>query len=212
MSWTKGKRRPLAALAVCVLLPLGAVACTGSEAHGGAVSSSPVGKVLDETDTTGRNLREVPRKNAPEVAVEVTEDPAGGWDVRLAFRHFGISEPGARPVAVTGRGFVRLFVDGRRVARLHGPTHHLGAGAVPHGTHQITARLYADDGTVWAVRGKPVESSADITVSDAETDTAGTGTAADPDTAGTGTAADPDPTGTGTAEAPGGTASPAGGA
>ncbi|MFF5537599.1 hypothetical protein ACFY71_34910 [Streptomyces cinerochromogenes] len=211
MSWTKGKRRPLAALAVCVLLPLGAVACTGSEAHGGAVSSSPVGKVLDETDTTGRNLREVPRKNAPEVAVEVTEDPAGGWDVRLAFRHFGISEPGARPVAVTGRGFVRLFVDGRRVARLHGPTHHLGAGAVPHGTHQITARLYADDGTVWAVRGKPVESSADITVSDAETDTAGTGTAADPDTAGTGSA-DPDPTGTGTAEAPGGTASPAGGA
>ena len=79
MSWTKWTRGPLAALAVCVLLPLGAAACTSGEAHGGTtVSPSPVGKVLDGTDETGRNLREVPQRNAPEVAVEVTPDSAGG--------------------------------------------------------------------------------------------------------------------------------------
>ncbi|WP_037815034.1 hypothetical protein [Streptomyces sp. NRRL S-1022] len=168
MSWTKWKRGPLAALAVCVLLPFGAAACTAGGAHGRTVSPSPVGQVLDETDDTGRNLREVPPKNAPQVGMEVTPDPAGGWDVRLAFRHFRCSAPGARPAAATGHGFARLFVDGHGIARLHGPAYHVAAGVVPHGTHEVTARLYADDGTVWAVRGKPVESTADITVSDAE--------------------------------------------
>lgn len=172
MSWRKWRRGPLAALAVCVLLSCGAVACSTGEAHGGTVSPSPVGKVLDETDEAGRNLREVPKQNAPEVAVEVTPDSAGGWDVRLAFRHFRCSAPGARPAAAIGRGLAHLFVDGRRIARLRTPAYHLAAGLVPHGTHQITARLYADDGTVWAVRGKPVESTADITVSDVETDAA----------------------------------------
>ncbi|MET8564990.1 hypothetical protein ABZV75_32115 [Streptomyces flaveolus] len=170
MSWTKWTRGPLAALAVCVLLPLGAAACTSGEAHGGTtVSPSPVGKVLDGTDETGRNLREVPQRNAPEVAVEVTPDSAGGWDVRLTLRHFRLSAPGTRPAAAIGRGLAHLFVDGHRVARLRTPAYHLAAGLVPHGTHQVTARLYADDGTVWAVRGKPVQSTADITVSDAET-------------------------------------------
>ncbi|MFI0165968.1 hypothetical protein [Streptomyces sp. NPDC017095] len=168
MSWTKWTRGRLVALAVCVLLPWGAAACAAGEAHGGGVSPSPVGKVLDGTDETGRNLREVPPQGAPEVAVEVAPDPAGGWDVRLALRRFRCSEPGTRPVAVLGRGLVHLFVDGRRVARLRSRTHHLPAGLVPHGTHRITARLYADDGTVWAVHGKPVQSTADITVSDQE--------------------------------------------
>ncbi|GAA2222570.1 hypothetical protein [Streptomyces nogalater] len=171
MSWKKWTRGRLAALVVCVLLPWGAAACATGEAHGGTVSPSPVGTVLDSTDETGRNLREVPEKNAPSVAVQVTPDPAGGWDVRLDLRRFRCSAPGARPAAALGRGFVRLYVDGRPVALLHTPAHHLAAGRVPHGTHQITARLYADDGTAWAVHGKPIESTADITVSDAETAT-----------------------------------------
>ncbi|MFF7093465.1 hypothetical protein ACFY9A_13865 [Streptomyces rubradiris] len=169
MSWKKWTRGRLTALVVCVLLPWGAAACATGEAHEGAVPPSPVGSVLDSTDEAGRNLREVPAKNAPGVAVEVAPDSAGGWDVRLRLRHFRCSAPGTRPAAALGRGLVHLYVDGHRVARLHTPSYHLAADRVPHGTHQITARLYADDGTVWAVHGKPIESTADITVSDAET-------------------------------------------
>ncbi|WP_225822160.1 hypothetical protein [Streptomyces naphthomycinicus] len=177
MSWTKWTRGTLAALAVCLLLPFGPAACAAGEAHGGTIAPSPVGKVLDDTDETGRNLREVSGKNGPEVAVEVVPDSAGGWDVRLAFRHFRCSPPGTRPAAAIGRGLAHLFVDGHRVARLRTPVYHLAAGLVPHGTHRITARLYADDGTVWAVRGRPVESAADITVSDATvSDAPGSGT------------------------------------
>ena len=36
------------------------------------------------------------------------------------------------------------------------------------GTHTVTARLHADDGTVWVVDGEPVESAADITASGTE--------------------------------------------
>ncbi|MFI9807063.1 hypothetical protein ACIHEJ_22330 [Streptomyces sp. NPDC052301] len=165
MSWT---RRSLAALAVGVLLPLAAAGCTENRAPDGAASPSPVGKVLDGTDETGRHLREVAQKNAPEVGVEVTPDSRGGWDVRLTFRRFRCSAPGARPTAVTGRGLVHLFVDGHRVALLRTHGYHLAARLVPRGTHHVTARLYADDGTVWAVQGRPVQRTADITVSGPE--------------------------------------------
>ncbi|MGW2744413.1 hypothetical protein [Streptomyces sp. NPDC001450] len=171
MSWTSWRRRTLAALAVCALLLLGAQGCGTGEAHGGAgaVSPSPVGKVLDDTDGTGRHLREVDKKGAPEVGVEVTPDAAGGWDVRLRLRHFRFSPAGTRSKAVPGRGLASLFVDGRPVTRLRTAGYHLAPRLVPHGTHHVTARLYADDGTVWAVRGKPVQSTADITASGAET-------------------------------------------
>jgi hypothetical protein len=169
MSWT---RTPLAALAVCVLLLTGTVGCGSGDAQGrDGVSPSPVGKVLDDTDGAGRHYREVDEAEAPEVAIEVQPDPdsaGGGWDVRLTVTGFRFSPAGTKARAVAGRGLAYLFVDGRLVARLRAPDHRLPAGLVPRGTHQVTVRLYADDGTVWAVDGDPVESTADITASEAE--------------------------------------------
>jgi hypothetical protein len=104
-------------------------------------------------------------KDAPAVEIEVAPDAGDSWDVRLTVRHFRFSPAGVRPRAVPGRGLVRLYLDGAVVARLHTARHRLAAGLVPRGTHHLTARLYADDGTVWAVHGKPVQSTADITES-----------------------------------------------
>lgn len=175
MPWT---RRTLAALAVCVLLPLGAAGCATGHARQGARSPSPAGKVLGGTDEVGRHLREADKKNAPEVGVEVRPDARDGWDVRLTFRHFRCSAPGAGRTAVTGQGLAYLFVDGHEAARLRSRDYHLTGRLVPHGTHHVTARLYADDGTVWAVHGRPVESTADITVSDPEPSQTPAGSAA----------------------------------
>jgi hypothetical protein len=170
MPLTSLSRSTLTALAVCVLLTLGVAGCGSGEAHGGGdtLSSSPVGKVLDDTDGTGRHLREVDKDRAPEVGVEVTPDAAGGWDVLLTLHRFRLSPAGTHPKAVAGHGLVRLFVDGRPVTRMRTPGYHLADSLVPHGTHRVTARLYADDGTVWAVHGKPVESTADVTASAAQ--------------------------------------------
>jgi hypothetical protein len=176
MSWTRALP---ATLAVCVLLLTGSAACGSSEAREegkNGVSPAPVGKLLDSTDDQGRQYREVDEKDAPEVGIEVQPDAAGSWDVRLTVRRFRFSSAGAEPEAVAGRGLVHLFVDGRPVSELRGPQCRLPADLVPRGTHHVTARLYADDGTVWAVDGDPVESTADITASPTETTSAPTST------------------------------------
>ncbi|MCX5523100.1 hypothetical protein OG342_09530 [Streptomyces bobili] len=170
MSWSRGI---LPALAVCVLLVTGAAGCASDDAstptgQESAISPSPVGKVLDDTDDDGRHYREVGKKGAPQVALEVEPDAEGGWDVRLNLRDFAFSPSGTQARAVTGRGLARLFADGEPLADLRDTSYRIPEGYLAHGTHQVTARLYADDGTVWAVDGKPVESTADITASEPE--------------------------------------------
>ncbi|MEW2451454.1 hypothetical protein AB0896_28500 [Streptomyces parvulus] len=173
MSWTRGV---LAVLAVCALLLTGAAGC-GSGDDGGpeaGESARPVGRLLDTTDEQGRRYREVGAERAPEVGIEVQPEDDDSWDVRLRVRDFRFSPDGAEAEAVPGRGVAHLFLDGDLLTRLRGPEYRLTADLVPRGTHQVTVRLYADDDTVWAVDGEPVESTADITASEAEP-TAATG-------------------------------------
>ncbi|MDX3386898.1 nuclear transport factor 2 family protein [Streptomyces niveiscabiei] len=170
MSWTRGF---LAALAVCVLLPAGLAGCgssAGSEQGDGknGASTAPAGKLLDDTDEAGRRYREVGGKGAPWVGVQVEPDSDGSWEVRLTLRNFRFSPQGSAARAVEGRGAARLYVDDKPLAELRTPRYRIGAGYLPHGTHHVTARLYADDGTVWAVDGKMVQSTADITASEPE--------------------------------------------
>ncbi|MFI9602482.1 hypothetical protein ACIHCX_21990 [Streptomyces sp. NPDC052043] len=163
-SWTRGS---LAALAASALLFAGAVGCGPKAAHGPADGkpAEPVGKLLDHTDEEGRRYREVERKAAPEVRVEVWPDTDGDWDVRLTVRRFRFSPDGTAARAAAGRGLAHLLVDGRLVGRLRAPEYRLSGRFVPHGTHHVTVRLHADDGTVWAVAGHPVQSTVDITAS-----------------------------------------------
>lgn len=169
MSWKRGL---LAALAVCALLGASAGCGTGA-AHErrDAVSPSPVGKILDDTDKEGRHYREVDKKSAPEVAIEVQPASDDGWDVRLTVHRFRFSPAAAKAEAVASHGVALLSLDGRNLATLRTAVYHLAGGLVPRGTHHVTARLYADDRTAWAVHGKPVESTADITASGAAAST-----------------------------------------
>ncbi|MFF4033374.1 hypothetical protein ACFYZ2_27095 [Streptomyces sviceus] len=165
MSWTRGL---LALLAVCVLLVTGSVSCgaDGAQKNKDGQSVSPVGKVLDDTDHEGRHYREVDKDHAPDVGIVVQPDTDDSWSVRLTVENFTFSPAATRAKAVSGRGVAVLFVDDRPVTTLRAPSCHLAAAYVPQGTHKVTARLYADDGTVWAVDGAPVESTADVTASE----------------------------------------------
>jgi hypothetical protein len=174
MSWTRGL---LAVLAVCVLLVTGSVSCgaSGAQEQREGQSVAPVGKVLGDTDHEGRHYREVDQGNAPKVGIEVQPATDDCWSVRLAVENFAFSPTGTTSRAVSGHGVAVLFVDDRPVTTLRTPTYRLAAAYVPQGTHTVTARLYADDGTVWAVDGNPVESTADVTASEPRS-TTGTGT------------------------------------
>ncbi|GAA2309850.1 hypothetical protein OKJ48_16805 [Streptomyces kunmingensis] len=157
--------RATAALLACAVLT-GLAGC-GGDAEG----PREVGKVLERTDDEGRRFREVPGKDAPEIGIVVQPDadPSGGWDLRIRVRHFRLSPAGTPADAVHGRGYAQLYLDGRRLAQLRVTDHRLSATRVTRGTHQVTARLYADDHTVWAVDGEPVEATADLTASGTET-------------------------------------------
>ncbi|QNP73594.1 nuclear transport factor 2 family protein [Streptomyces roseirectus] len=195
MSWMRGL---IAALVVCVLLPAGLAGCgsgAGSEQGDGknGASTAPVGKLLEHTDEAGRQYREVGAKGAPWVGVQVEPESDGSWEVRLTLRNFRFSPQGAAPMAVEGRGTARLYVDEKALAELRTPMYRIGAGYLPHGTHHVTARLYADDGTVWAVDGKAVESTADITASEPEESKSPSGTPAGSTTGTTGGGPTPKP-------------------
>ncbi|WP_425580956.1 hypothetical protein [Streptomyces thermoalcalitolerans] len=167
LSWTRGF---LAALALGALLSAGPAGCGPDGAREGTErkAAEPVGRLLDRADEEGRRYREVDEKGAPEVGVEVQPDTGGDWDIRLTVRRFRFSPPGTEPRAVPGRGHVRLLVDGRPVALLRTPRYRLPARLVPRGTHHVTARLHADDDTVWATDGAPIQRTADITASPVE--------------------------------------------
>ncbi|MFI7387954.1 hypothetical protein [Streptomyces sp. NPDC049813] len=206
MSRTPRVRTAAVLLACAVLTGLAGCGGDGGEPR-------RVGTLLDRTDDAGHRYRQVRAEGAPEVGVVVQPDPdpARGWDVRIRVRHFRLSPPGTPAAAVRGRGYVQLSLDGRRLARLHGTAYRLPAARVGRGTHHVTARLHADDATVWSVEGTPVEATADLTSSGTETapagdpDASGTGrtTGGDADASGTGrtTGGDADASGTGTATA-----------
>ncbi|MZD04397.1 hypothetical protein GTW43_04785 [Streptomyces sp. SID5785] len=156
------RRRALAAALLACALAGGTAGCGDDD--GGP---RRVGTLLDRTDDEGHRYREIPDRDAPEVGVTVQpdRDPARGWDVRLRVRHFRLSPAGTGAHAVHGRGYVRLYLDGHPLARLGAPVHRLAQDRIGRGTHQVTVRLYADDDTVWAVGGRAVEATADLTSS-----------------------------------------------
>lgn len=111
-----------------------------------------VGTLLAAEDGDGHRLREVPAGGAPGVRAEARPDSEGGWNLRLDVSRFRFTPESAGGGAVPGRGHAHLLVDGKETARLYGPWAY-----VPPGARSVTVRLHADDHTVWAVAGRPVE-------------------------------------------------------
>ncbi|MET9918556.1 hypothetical protein ABZZ04_15875 [Streptomyces sp. NPDC006435] len=128
------------------------------------------GRLLTADDGSGNRLREVDAEGAPAVTVTVRRDSEDGWNVRLSVRNFRFTPDSVGGAALPGRGHARLFLDGRPLARVYGSWYHLpdslvrGAG----GGTGLTAGLYADDHTAWAVNGAPVRAGASLAASSAK--------------------------------------------
>ncbi|MFF3494260.1 hypothetical protein ACFYWS_23235 [Streptomyces sp. NPDC002795] len=157
-------RAAATALLTCALLA-GVAGCGGDGGEAGGPRNA--GEVLSRTDSAGHHYRRIPTEGAPGIGLIVKPQtgPAGGWEVRIWVRRFRLSPHGTPARAVEGRGYARLYLDGRRLARLRAVDYRLPGTRLHRGTHRLTARLYADDHTVWAVADKPVEATADVTAS-----------------------------------------------
>ncbi|MFI8827994.1 hypothetical protein [Streptomyces sp. NPDC053431] len=212
-------RRAARAVTVLLALVLGAAAVAGcgglATTHhkpgtGHQEATGDNGTLLAARDGAGHRLREVPAAGAPAVWIEARPDSEGGWNVHLLVERFRFTPESTGGAALLGRGHARLLVDGRETTRAYGPWVHVPAGV---GARTLTARLLADDHTVWAVAGRPVETTVRLGAgapagasSDAGADPPGT-----PAAPGATPATPAAPGAAGTPAAPGGTpAAPAG--
>ncbi|WP_432066310.1 hypothetical protein [Streptomyces sp. C10-9-1] len=122
--------------------------------------SGPAGTLLPaKGKSRHERLRQVPAKDAPAVTVTVRADTHDGWNIRLDVQRFRFSPDSVGGAAVLGSGHARLLLDGAEVARVYGDRHHLPSADVPAGSQMLTVRLHADDHTVWALDGEPVQDS-----------------------------------------------------
>lgn len=165
-----GRRAALAVLTAAVLV-LGAGACGGratthhkpGTSHEQATGS--VGRLLAADDGNGHRLRQVDAQGAPGVTVAVRPDSEDGWNVHLSVRNFRFTPDSVGGGALLGRGHARLFLGGRPLARLYGAWYHLPESLIRStgGGTELTARLYADDHTAWAVSSAPVQATVTLT-------------------------------------------------
>ncbi|MET9660100.1 hypothetical protein [Streptomyces sp. NPDC006510] len=132
---------------------------TSHEQAGGSV-----GRLLTADDGSGNRLRQVDAEGAPAVTVAVRPDSEDGWNVHLSVRNFRFTPDSVGGAALLGRGHARLFLDGRPLARVYGSWFHLPASLVrgAGGGTGLTARLYADDHTAWAVNSAPVQATTSL--------------------------------------------------
>ncbi|MFB7517045.1 hypothetical protein [Streptomyces sp. NPDC056144] len=151
---------PLVSLVFVLAAALPLAGCGGRAAthhkpgtsHEQATGTS--GTLLDARDETGHRLRELPAATAPTVRVESRPDTEGGWNVHLTVERFRFTPDSTGGAALPGRGHARLLADGKEISRLYGTW-----GYVPPGVRTLTVRLHADDHTVWAVAGAPVQAT-----------------------------------------------------
>lgn len=162
--------RTAALLALVLLLTCGAVTGCGGRATthhkpgtGHEQATGSVGTLLDAQDPTGHRLREVPAEGAPQVQLAARPDSEDGWNLQLTVKNFRFTPDSTGGAALPGAGHAHLELDGRKLARVYGPWFHLPAAQVPEGAHTLTVRLYADDHTAWAVTGKAIEGTLQLT-------------------------------------------------
>ncbi|MFE5714141.1 hypothetical protein ACFQ7J_25390 [Streptomyces sp. NPDC056501] len=196
MTHPRGAATPLLSLVLVLAAALSLAGCGGratthhkpGTTHEEASGSS--GTLLPARDESGHRLREVPAATAPTVRVEVRPDTEGGWNVHLTVERFRFTPDSTGGAALPGRGHARLLADGRETARLYGAW-----GYVPPGVRTLTVRLHADDHTVWAVAGAPVQATVRLDGTPAASAPPSTPPSTPPSAAGTaaGTAAPPTP-------------------
>ncbi|MDE0496876.1 MAG: hypothetical protein OXH86_05950 [Acidimicrobiaceae bacterium] len=107
--------------------------------------------------------REVAAGSAvPTVALEVTPDPASGWNVQIALGNFRLAPERASTDHVEGEGHMHMYIDGAKVNRLYGLWYHLGH--LEPGEREIRVELSANDHATLTHNGEPIDATVIVTV------------------------------------------------
>ena len=96
----------------------------------------------------------------PSLSLAVQPDPHAGWNLRLRTENFRFVPAHADQPVRPGEGHAHLMIDGRKVARLYAPWHHIAP--LPAGPHRIEVTLHATDHALLLTNGAPVRAETEV--------------------------------------------------
>ncbi|MEM8705439.1 MAG: hypothetical protein AAGE98_03210, partial [Actinomycetota bacterium] len=99
---------------------------------------------------------------APELAIEVVDDPKSGYNAFITLSGMTLSPENVNGDNVAGEGHLHIYVNGQKLGRLYGTATHIPA--LPDGEVEITVGAFANDHSVYVLDGDPIEASTTITV------------------------------------------------
>lgn len=96
----------------------------------------------------------------PTIAIDVTEDPMEGWNLRIRTTDFEIVPENVSTTHIDGQGHMHLYIDGEKVSRLYGDWHHIGLLAP--GEHEIRVELSSNDHSALTTGGDIIDATATV--------------------------------------------------
>ena len=92
----------------------------------------------------------------PTISYTLTKDVIGGYDLHVVTTNFTFTPEALNTAPVADQGHVHLYIDGRLYLLL-APWYHIDS--IAPGTHSIIVSLNANDHSVFAEAGQPVEAT-----------------------------------------------------
>ena len=177
-----GRSRPHRVAAFLTALVLAAAACSDSEPD---IAADPTPSTTaemadmagddgaadavgghDDGHSHGTSMEVADGVPVPTIAIEVSEDPVEGWNLRVRTTDFEIVPENVSTAHVDGEGHMHLYIDGNKVTRVYGQWHHIGALAP--GEHEVRVELSSNNHSALSVGGDIIDATAVIVASDAD--------------------------------------------
>ena len=160
---TAGRRLWTAVLALTVLA---LAACSGEDTPATPADNAPASEMAGMASENGghhvhgSSVEVAEGLPVPTIAIEVTEDPVEGWNLRVLTTDFEIVPENVSTAHIDGEGHMHLYIDGEKASRLYGEWHHIGPLAP--GEHEVRVELSANDHSAMVVDGDIIDATAVI--------------------------------------------------
>lgn len=131
----------------------------------------PQDPTLPPVDHSQHPLVEVPDgRPVPKMRVRVFPDRMDGFNVFLETRDFLFTPQDAGSESIPNQGHAHLYINGRKIARMYSPWHHLPAASLREGINRLEVEFSTNDHSVWSVAGQPIGADVLIDTEDVDGD------------------------------------------
>lgn len=167
MSLTRGHLLMLASIEALLIIILAAVIIEPFIVARPQVVGAMQGMHMGSTTAQGmdpgmmQKFTDIPAGDpVPTVSFTITKDAVGGYDLHVETTNFAFTPELINTDAIPDQGHAHLYIDGQLTILL-APWYHIAALAP--GIHTIAVSLNANDHSVFAVHGQPIQATEQFT-------------------------------------------------